>query len=348
MSALDRFLDWWGGELRAMFRLGTLMDRRDTLIAILHGQRVSLQLRRRGKTQDLGNPDAMSARETSRLSRRVQAGRLHMSLLLPDDQVIRQNLTLPVAAKGDLANVLRFEIERVTPFKVAEIYFSHLTAPGTPSEDRVAVDLLFAPRAAIDPVLARLDAAGLPVTIVDVADAQGTPMGRNLLAEAAPAKGSIGQRITGGLVILALALAAVLGWTLLQMQNARIDDLQQALQRERRAVIEAQDANLPVSGKETARVAAYQRRTAAPMAVAILDDLAKALPDGTWVESLSLQGSALEFSGTSSDATALIGLFERHARFEAPSFKTSITRTRDGTGERFVLGLTIRQGEASE
>lgn len=348
MSALDRFLEWWGGELRAMVPTGLFGARQILTVTEADGDALKLHLRRGARARELGEVGKLPRRVQTRLTRAVRDGMLRTVLLIPEDKVLSQDLRLPAAAAGDLGNVVRYELERVTPFKHGEVYYSHSARKDPAPDGRVIVDLLFTPRATIDPVLERLQTAGLPAAAIDVANTDGIPGGHNLMRRTSAASRTPGQRLAVGLTLIAVMLGALWGWMLFKVQGDEIDRLQHSLTTERRALIATRDAAAPTGQDATAKQAAHALRSTTALSVEVLDAVADTLPDDSWIERLSLRGDRLEFTGTSANATALIELFGNHDLFRDPAFRSPITRTRDGTAERFVLTLRIRQPEGEE
>ncbi|MCG8441995.1 MAG: PilN domain-containing protein, partial [Caulobacterales bacterium] len=92
---------------------------------------------------------------------------------------------------------------------------------------------------------------------------------------------------------------------------------------------------------------AYARKQTQPLAVEALALVTDVLPDDTWLESLSIQGGAIEMTGVSGNATALISRFERHPRFFGAAFQAPVTRGARTEGERFTLAVTFAPSEGA-
>jgi hypothetical protein len=52
-------------------------------------------------------------------------GRFSILLCLANTKVLRQIITLPLAAEENLQQTLRFEIDRYTPFRADQVYFDY-------------------------------------------------------------------------------------------------------------------------------------------------------------------------------------------------------------------------------
>jgi len=307
----------------------------------------------------LGPLRSLPDRQRRRLQRAHRAGRLRIDLALAPEQVLRRTVALPLAAAGDVAEALSYEIDRITPFAPDEIYFAAAAERAVPKADRLDVDLVFVPRGAADPALSALAEAGLPADRLTVAgtgtgtgtasaaaegDAAGVPTdaakGPNLLPRA-PRGWTPGQRLTAGLAVLAVLFGGLWLWQSWQARTERVDALRQQVAAERRAAIAAQESRLADAAGQGLAAAAYARRSAAPLTVAVIRDATALMPDGTWIERLTYDGETLELFGLSAQATRLIGLFDSHPGFRNPTFRTPVTRSPGAAAERFLLTVEI-------
>jgi general secretion pathway protein L len=121
-------------------------------------------------------------------------------LVLQPEQVLRKKLSLPLAAEENLRQVIAFEMDRLTPFKVEQVYFDCRRAR---RDKQLEVSLVVVPRATIDEPLRQLAVWGAQVAAVLVADEAADGITWNLLPE--------GQRQKGrntGLLRLNIALAS--------------------------------------------------------------------------------------------------------------------------------------------
>jgi general secretion pathway protein L len=76
-------------------------------------------------------------------------------------------------------------------------------------------------------------------------------------------------------------------------------------------------------------------------AMQVLAELTDALPDGTWLDDLTLKSGTISIDGQSADAAALIGRFSAASGLRNPSFTAPVTRTADGKADQFSLQASI-------
>lgn len=89
----------------------------------------------------------------------VNASRDRIYLCVPPEQVIVQQVILPLAAEENLASVLDYEIERQLPFKREEVYYDFL--PAGKRGDKLSVYVFAMPKRSLDATLALLESVGI-------------------------------------------------------------------------------------------------------------------------------------------------------------------------------------------
>ncbi|HEY0334028.1 MAG TPA: PilN domain-containing protein [Stenotrophomonas sp.] len=285
-------------------------------------------------------PWPLTPQELDRLlPSRLQALPRHW--LLPAPLALRRALRLPVAAAARLQDVARFEIDRQTPFEAEQVWYD-MRLRASREDDQLDAELVVVPRRALDgeqgvPMGWRGQLAG-----VDVADAEGRPLGINLL----PAAMRQSQADPAGrwnLLLLAIALVAVAvaGRLLLDNRSAAADSLQaqvQASAQQARAVaMQRQQLVELIEG------AAFfeQQRAARPSAIEVWNELSRRLPDGTYLEKFSMEGDELQLIGLSSEASSLVERLEGAPTWRTPSL-SGVLQSDAGQGrDRFTMTATL-------
>jgi Tfp pilus assembly protein PilN len=80
-------------------------------------------------------------------------------LCVPQEQTIVQQVFLPLAAQGNLSQVLEYEIERQLPFKRDEIYYDFV--PGVQKGDKLCVYVFATPKKSLASLLDLLESFGI-------------------------------------------------------------------------------------------------------------------------------------------------------------------------------------------
>ena len=141
-----------------------------------HG--ATLEARRFEESGESADPpsshDKTPANPLAWVRARQQQG-LPLTLLLAPGQGLCTTLRLPSAAYANLAQVIRFEMDRQTPFKASEVCYDFRLAEE--HELYLLVELALAPKRILEPALERMRAWELRPTTVDLDDGKGHGMG---------------------------------------------------------------------------------------------------------------------------------------------------------------------------
>lgn len=343
-SPLPGFFAWWGGELAAL-----LPARWRTALAVGAGWHLLQQadgdwrLRRAGQAEPL-------ARWSDGLDASAQQAALavawqgtdpedrRLALLLPAGVVLRRLLQLPLAARGKLHQVAGYEMDRQTPFNLAQVYYAVRELAEPAAAGRCTVELLVVRRDMLDPLLERLRALGIAVDAVDLPQDAGR-LGVDLLPP-----GQAPHRVRPRLRLnLALAAACVLllllamgSWlhnrevALAQMQ-AQVDAMQGDAQKVAALRKQLQD--------DTGAAGFLARRKAQrPTVLGVLLDLTRRLPNAAWLERFSLDDSGqIGFQGQSPQAAKLLDLLKGSPLLDNANFQGSIQTDPASGKERFYM-----------
>ena len=79
------------------------------------------------------------------------------------------------------------------------------------------------------------------------------------------------------------------------------------------------------------------QRAARPSSVELLDALAQRLPEGTWLEKVSVEGDQLTLIGLSNQAAALVGKLEGAPQWSAPALSGALQQDPRLRVDRFTL-----------
>ncbi|HYZ61990.1 MAG TPA: hypothetical protein VE650_06005, partial [Acetobacteraceae bacterium] len=169
------FLTWWvrqlAGLLPVRWRRGPSdAAARDAVIITLPAgapATVDLTLRRDQRDSQLGR-FALNDAGLQALRAAVGAARRGPVLLaLPPRLLLEQDVTLPLAAGRELDSVLRYEMDRLTPFAADAVHWSCAIEQRDRQRSWLRLRLRLVPKAAVASVLEALGAVGLvPAALV--------------------------------------------------------------------------------------------------------------------------------------------------------------------------------------
>ncbi|MCR6663455.1 MAG: PilN domain-containing protein [Luteimonas sp.] len=269
-------------------------------------------------------------------------------LLLPEGTALRRRMTLPLAAADRLNEVLAFEIDRQTPFAANEVRHDARVVARR-GDGQVDVELVVVPNALLDRELATLGPLAATLSGVDVVDADGTPLGVNLLASAARDRREDPWR-TWNLVFVAVAMLALVAglWQVLANRRAAADmfaqQVEQEVQRARGAAAEQRRLLDLVEGTQFLQ----QVRAGRPTTVEIVDELARRLPDTTFLDKLSIEGDRILLIGYSSDSSALVKQLEGSSLWRNAALTGALQPDPRTRKDRFTLVAELVVRDAGE
>ncbi len=339
---LSQFLAWWRTQLLALFRLepqpGGARDGRALVISVLAltpgaPPVVELAARRRGQDGTLGR-FTLDAAGAGALRAAAAGLRGPVLLRLPPGLLLEQRVILPLAAERDPERVLTYEMDRLTPFPAAELFWSWALDRRDPAANQLRLRVSLVPKARLAPVLDALAGAGLRPSALDAGAPDGTRR-RLPLAQVRPGWWARRGPVLAGALCAVLAAAAA-GLPFLQQHEeaARIEAGIAAL---RPRVDQAEALRRAVLGRAATVDVVQAERARVGDALGILAALTTVLPDDTHLTELTLRRRVLSVTGESGGAARLIAALEAEPGFRNPAFAAPVTRGADGRAEAFSL-----------
>lgn len=342
--SLAAFWRWWRQGLLAWLpaRLRRALSGVTRQVVLEPGPEGLVLSRQRNGPASLERVAEWSWSELERelLRKRIRAEHpVHIVLRLAADQALVRSVTLPEAAAGRLRQVLGFEMDRLTPFTVGQLYYDVLPVEHYPEQRRIRVELTALPRPDVDHALAALAAVGVVPDVVDIA---GCRVGLNLLPpEQRPRRGMLAARLYAALVSVSLMLVVAAILLPLWQQRTLVTTLQkqvETLQRQGGQVLALQE-RLEKS-IESSRFL-LQKKRSRPSLIEVLRELTAVVPDSAWLERLQVRNDTLQIIGQAANASIMIGLIENSKLFSGAAFASPVTNDRRSGKERFVLGARI-------
>jgi general secretion pathway protein L len=338
---LHDFFVWWLGQLRDL--LPARLRRRSLSIADatvitpigLPGQpvdAVAIGVRRNGKEAQTGQIvlGAAGVAPPRRDNGRPTVLRLRGS------EVLGKTLSLPLAAERDLDQVLGFEMDRETPFKLEDIYWSHRVEGIDRQNGRISVRLLLIPRASLAALLGALRQHGLAPRRVEIAD--GPDAGALL-----PLDDSTGHPVrphnrllkpaAAAFALLALAAVAIP----FLRQSMALGAIDRHLVAARVEAAEAEELRREIDRLSGSATLILTERDKAGRPLEVLAATTRVLPDDSYLTELELRQRKLTLSGRSAAAARLIAAFAGNSVFHNPAFAAPVTRIEALRSEIFTI-----------
>jgi general secretion pathway protein L len=336
-AVLREVLRWWARQMRALLPQALLPDasQSDALLVAMAGMsdapQIRLSLRRRRRETPLGSFRLDEAgRRAAMAAIRQRSGRV---ILRPDPAaVLERKVMLPLAAEHDVTQVLRYEMDRLTPFAAEQVFWSAIVERRDRAAGRLEIRLSLLPKSLVQPALATIAAIGLKVSAIETASHSGAPRLIDLVPPSSQRRRTLAfaWAACGVLAVIALATPFVTQSLARRTVEARIADLQPRIAQAEalRRRLAAGSAGNDVIATEHAGIGdAWQ----------VLATVTELLPDDTVLADLSLRQSKLSISGRSRAAPVLIPAMAGDPALHNPSFAAPVTRTPDGNADTFVI-----------
>ena len=256
-------------------------------------------------------------------------------------QVLLRPLDFPKQAEAFLDGMIRTQIDRLTPWPVDEAVFGW-SSPSANGAERIELTLAATSKQEIEPLVqiaTGLGAQSLAVfaAVAAADDAFTTIKVSDQVLGGARGRGFDTPRILRA-ALLSLAAAAAIALLVGTYAGDSLDNEQQQLMgriSQRRAAL-----RLGADGNSALALLAKRKQTS-PSSVVVLEALSKALPDGTYVTELRIDGDKVQVVGMTQDAPSLIRLLEKSPQFARATFFAPTTRAPNEPGERFHIEARI-------
>jgi len=242
---------------------------------------------------------------------------------LPAGWLVLRSFRLPAAVRENLAGAIAAELDRVTPFTPDQVYFTYQA--GAVQGREIPIDLALVPRRLADPL--RADGAA---RLVAPDSAPDWLRGRNFLP-----RGAVGWRpALSRPVVLALLLALLLPSAAAYWRGQH---LQSRLAEAQRNAAQTLALAREVASRRAGLSPLDIERASRPSVSLLLADLTRALPDGAYLDALTIDGQSVSLSGYATSAAALIPALAQSGSFTDAHFTGGVTREPERNLERFQI-----------
>ena len=274
-------------------------------------------------------------------------------LRLLGQDAIQKELSLPAAAKENLAQVVAYELDRYTPFKQEQVYFSVKPLSGVDESGQIRVMMILTTRELLDGLFEDVQAIGLSPSYVDY---QGTPNnlsdlddGYNLLPERLRQKKASLPRLVHGaligltclLLLLVFAMPVFFEYQAVNELSVKAADLEKDAKK-----VKAMQASIDAVIDETNQL--IKEKSAAPALVDMLNTLSSLLKDDTTLSYVQYSEGHLQIQGESPTASALLATLEASEIFINARFASPVTQDRVSSMERFQITVDLAKSDAKE
>lgn len=286
------------------------------------------------------------------LAKDENLAKANVILRLTGQEAIQKELVLPAAVKENLHQVVAYELDRYTPFKVEQVYFAVKLLDGENEPGLIRVMLLLTPRETLDALYEDLKAMGISPLF---ADYEATPNDLeqryqcyNLLPEKLREKKANTSRLIYTALIAAISLLLAMALTLpLWFEYQTINMLQTKIDTIEKQAKDVKALQLEIDAMVNESKLLIAEKSAAPAVVDILNSLSMLIKDDTWLAYVQYSDGHLQIQGESPSASALIGVLEDADMFVNAKFVSPVTQDKVSKTERFQITVDVTPANAS-
>jgi len=323
-----QFFQWWGEELGelmpAQFRARMQYARRHLLMQVGDGE-IALSIEGADTTQSLDSfstvqDPQLQQQRVRDLLQQHELTEVSRDLLLPEADVLRTEVVMPLAAEANLGRALAYEMDRHTPF--------------------------LTPREPVETKLELLKRLGLKPTGIDVTGPDGL-LGINLLPQAlrhriVNKQARLNWAIAAGTVILLVFVMAQSLW----LREHQVEAITEAIDGVRAEALAVQQIRQQIDDASEAAGFMQTHKVQNGYKVEVLAELTRILPADTFLDRLSMHAETTQMQGKSDNAQGLIELINDSPYFENASFRGPTRLDNRSRKEIFDLSANNIQQDA--
>ena len=352
-EVLAVFGRWWFSELGACVpsRLRSFLERKHGLAVDIDGGSASFFVENGREALPLGSLDFTETREqdqrieVQRLLGRTRSRSADIEVRLDRDRILRRVIELPAATLENLREVLRFEMDRHTPFKPDDACFDYRLLDKGADRKTIRVDLAVTSRADVNDALARLKRWRLRPTVLTAAGGDQFDWRPSFLPSA-PHRPRWRAATTGLLGLAAVVLLSLAIYLPLQQKREQLAGIQTELAEARSDALRTDELKTRLATLADRGRYVVDRRRNWLAGVQLLDEVTRLLPDDTWVFQLDRRGNRLSISGYTESPAALIRLLEQSRFLREVGFGSPVMADPAIGGHRFNISAVIAEGIA--
>ena len=343
LAQLREFWAWWSGQLVAMLpgtARAAIARRRQKLFIEAGSASLSLALGSWASSRDVIE---LPMETQDDATRSVPRDAQQNILLMPQSKVLATSLRLPMAAEENIGEVLGFEMDQHTPFTVDKVYYDFAVTARYPERQELEVDLVYSPRAEIDRYCEIVAGYGIDLDIVTSRGRDGYNFRAiNLLPQSQRRRRRIAaHRLNIGLAASLLVLLAIAIALPIAQKNRAIEALDAEVQEAAAAAREGNQLRRDLEKMAEASRFLVEKKRAEIMAVQLIDEVSRILPDHTWVSRLDISATELQIQGQSEASSSLIAIVEASPYFENASFRSPVVQVQGTNADRFHLSADV-------
>ena len=344
------FIGWWLGELAGVvprFLRPAATKTKACLALDFSGDEIVLakQTARRKKLElvrvtdtDSGSNETPSNTEAFSILAKRRYRNWPIVVRLAGHLGMRKLIDLPLAAKDDLHQLLEFELDRLTPFKVENVCFAWRIEDMDGKAGRMQVALEVAPKDIVDRARNLAKMHGRDIDRVELEGTGNEPL--DLLQHDLDQKPA-GSWLNRLLRLTTLVLLFVSIALPLKKQIAAIDQLEAEIATVRAKAEESLVLREQLAFHSNEADFLTNARNSRPTLTATLAELTRLIPDHSHILQLRISENSIDLNGIANKASELLAILDESPMLASPRFKSQVTKDQRSGKERFQISVDL-------
>jgi general secretion pathway protein L len=271
----------------------------------------------------------------------VPRGTTDVAVELPESEVLRRRFELPAASRATLAHAVPFELERLSPIEADRLYYDFNILETSKAKKQALLELRIVKRSTVDSAIGMARAAGLRVGAIRFAgdprevDWRSFPLDRRALLWLKWRHWNVVV-----LALLALLLAVAVVFAAYWRGASAADELSAEVDAAATRAAVVHRLSHEISDVQ-AQIEFPLEQKRAPFLLALLREVTRALPEGTWLTEFELDGGKVHIQGFAKSASDVVGQIDHSSMFANAQFMAPLQSAQNGN-ERFDLSFDVK------
>ena len=355
-SGLEAFVRWWAAELWACLperwqnrlrhrSLHFLLALKDDQKRVVVAERNDARPRSAFALQPENDQDAASLAAILRAIRKQGA---RLDLLVPEECIARRRMKVPLAAKDNLREVLKSELDRFTRFEHTDVYFDHAVVETDHEAKTITIDVAIVPRAVVDGFLTTLRAAGFNPSGAHLwRDGAKSPEATFFSKPAGRSPKAV-RAVTFALVALVLVLDVAAAYLPLWLKIDTLNDLQARIETIRPKVERALQLERTLTELRSRDAYLIGLKGQAPSMSEVVGELSRVLPDAAWLDQLQVREGRVQIEGFAGAAADLLATLDGSPILSDVRFAWPVIADTTTNVDRFDISARVERARREQ
>lgn len=265
-------------------------------------------------------------------------GNLTLRVNLDNSRVLAKLVTLPASTEENLHEVIKYEMDRYTPFSANDVYFDYRIEGRLAEKDLIKVLLLVVRKEILKPIESMVEDGVIAlerINIISLSNANHSINDVKLLRTLSSANHH--QSTVKWLLVAAVGLIMLTAITPLIINYLHINKLSQELEKLESTVSEVKQlqSEYQKMQEQVGYLVAIKEKN--PSIIGVLNLLTEVTPDHTFVQRLSIEDGLLSLQGLSASASEFIPIIDKTGQFEDIRFSAPVTLSATDNLENYSI-----------